>query len=68
MMGYAARLNPKSKWNRSRNSDQQQEVRVLTPSQGEPVVIELSLKNLWGFLCHRLTQKNNPPQSHALTS
>lgn len=51
-MGYAARLNPNSNWNKNRNKSV---VQAPTPRQeGEPVVIELSLKTIWGFICHRL--------------
>jgi len=66
-MGYKSRQNRNSKWNRKRMSDvnrpfstqttQKTNHQVKTPPRdGEPVVIELSFKNLWEILCQRINR------------
>ena len=81
-MGWAERSNPNSEWNRKRagiavlpastqTTQKENFVQAPTPiKQGEPVVVELSLKTIWDYLCRRLktlfSKKLNP--SHALTS
>ena len=53
-MGWAERRNPNSYWNRSRNSDIPFKAGTPAPvRQDEPMVIELTLKNIWGILCRR---------------
>ena len=69
-MGWAARKNLNSKWNRNRNGDQAApEIKASIPvSQDEPVIIELTLKNIWGLLCRKLIPTRNLPQNLAPTS
>lgn len=76
-MGWAARNNPNSHWNKKRNTASQSDpskvitsqntaVKVPTPrSADEPIVIELTLSNIWG-LFRQWLKKHRP--SHALTS
>lgn len=66
-MGYAARANLNSLWNRKRKADIVT-APATTPApvrQDEPFVIELTPRNIWRLLCRRL---KNPPQSPAPTS
>ena len=78
-MGYAARQNLQSKWNKRRVSrtelpdstqttQKENFVQVMTPHKDEPVVVELTLKNIWGTLCRRLIPKKKLPQSQEPTS
>ena len=64
-MGYAERLNPNSEWNRKRVLNMQsnfaspisnQKVnQASTPvKRDEPMVIQITLKSIWGFLCRML--------------
>ena len=80
-MGWAERSNPKSEWNKKRaglvevpcstqTTQKQKFIEASTPiNRDEPVIVQLTLKNLWGILCHRLNlifRKHSP--SHAPTS
>ena len=81
-MGWAERANLKSKWNKNRTSktdvsfstqttQKLNVVQAATPvNQDEPVVIELTLKNIWEILCRRLklAWRQKPHQDPALTS
>lgn len=69
-MGWASRSNLNSKWNKKRQTQidtpvstqttQKQNFQVTTPAKSdEPVVIEFSLKNIWGILCRSLRQKSH---------
>ena len=52
-MGWAERANPKSRWNQSRNSASKiiPTQQASTPRiKAEPVVVELSLSNLFNFI------------------
>lgn len=76
-MGWAERSNPKSKWNKDRQTRVDAPISVQTtakqnfqatnPSKkDEPVVIELSPKSIWEILCRRLkTLNKRHPQSLA---
>ena len=50
-MGYAARMNPNSNWNKRRNSAAVQEEQILntvsTPVKDEPMIIELTNRNFF---------------------
>lgn len=76
-MGWAEKSNINSRWNRKRvastgpvisaQTTQKTEVKALTPAQqGEPLIYELSLRNIWGSICRRLKPKL--PQNPAPTS
>lgn len=66
-MGWAERNNPKSKWNKNRNSEVlKAETPRIKPVTGEPVVIQLSFRLLWEKICRRLKRTQAP--SPALTS
>ena len=67
-MGYAEKRNIKSKWNKKRigtpsipdstqTTQKENFVQVSTPHKDEPVVVELNLRNIWGWLCRRLIPK-----------
>ena len=52
-MGYAEKLNPNSQWNKNRNKIVVNP--VSTPAKrDEPMVMELTLQNIWGSLCRML--------------
>lgn len=70
-MGWAARSNPNSKWNKDRAGKMSlpDAVQVASPittapknfakaptpaKQGELMVMELTLQNIWGSLCRML--------------
>lgn len=69
-MGWAARSNPNSKWNKKRAgqavhpastsvaspiSNSSNAVKAPTPvKRDEPMVIEINLRSLWGILCRVL--------------
>lgn len=70
-MGWAERNNPNSQWNKKRTMNMTSSVaspitsnppkQVQTPAmRDEPMVIELTLKNVWGFLCRMLRIKVRP--------
>lgn len=81
-MGKAERNNPNSKWNKRRtaspeapvsqvaspiSTDSKKFSKAVTPvSQDEPMVMELTLSNIWGLLCRMLRLPR--PQSPAPTS
>ena len=80
-MGYAARQNTKSVWNKKRTMNMESTIaspvstspeKVTTPAPArpdEPIVIELSLRNIWSLLCNMLRPaKSNRPLSPAPTS
>ncbi len=69
------KFNLRSKWNRKRMSNpktpfssqstQKENYQVTTPpKEDEPVVIELSFKNIWEILCRRLNLKSRKPQAN----
>lgn len=82
-MGFGARNNPNSLWSRKKATEvkdpssvqvaspittAQKVQMVTTPARpDEPMVIELTLKNVWGLLCRKL-KKSPSPQSPALTN
>lgn len=77
-MGWAARSNPNSTWNKKRMGNTQvpqlatqtttkQHIQATTPARrDEPMVIELSFKTLWDKLWHKLKPRQST--SPALTS
>lgn len=77
-MGFAQRGNPNSEWNKKRRGNMDTPISVQTtdkknlvmatnPSgKDEPMVMELTPKNIWGNLWHML--KPRRPQSPAQTS
>lgn len=79
-MGYAERKNQNSVWNKRRimntqsdiaspiTNDPKSFVKVSTPDRDEPMVLELTLQNIWGYLCRMLNPNQSRSQSHALTS
>ena len=80
-MGWAARSNPNSIWNKKRASEVSapistlttdkkhiDNVKVSTPQRDEPVVIEITPKSVLSLFKEFLWHRPKPPQSHALTS
>lgn len=79
-MGWAARNNIKSRWNKNRvgkieipaSTQTTQKEKVvqasIPPSQDEPVVIEISFKNIWEMICRRLSLSKKVQQNPALTN
>lgn len=69
-MGWAARSNLNSRWNKSRvgspiahnvqmsspisNEVKQTKATIPARRQDEPMVIEINLRNIWGLLCRML--------------
>lgn len=54
-MGWAERANAKSRWNRARAGEvvmpsETQPMKVSTPVRDEPLIIELSIKNVFYIL------------------
>lgn len=81
-MGFQEKLNTRSNWYRKRHPNVS-ESRISTPidnslsqpqvktrlSSGEPMVIQITLKSVWGFLCQRLIRLfQKHPQNLAQTS
>ena len=72
-MGFAERSNPRSEWNKKRmgntdnslsvqTTDKKHLVTAPNPSRtkDEPMVMELTLKNIWGYLCRMLLFQRRP--------
>ena len=60
-MGWAARLNPRSNFNKNKTTEQIKQVETPPQKTGEPAIIELSLTNLWEILCRRLNLTRKKP-------
>lgn len=60
-MGWASRQNARNQAKRKIEDQITLNAQVKTPSNGEPVVIELSVRKLLIFLRGKLCQNKRPP-------